>query len=325
MEALPDFRLDRPATLERALASLADEPAARAVAGGTDLLVNMRRGLVETPVLVDLSGVAELQGIEADTDGLRIGAAVTLDALARHPVVLRAYAAIAQAAGAVAGPTHRNYGTVGGNLCLDTRCLYYNQSQWWRESNDYCLKYRGSVCHVAPKSKLCFATFSGDLAPALLVHEAEVAIAGPGGRRRIALAALYTGDGIDYLSLAPGEVVTEVRVPAGRAGTPQAYAKARVRGSIDFPLAGLALLLRREGEVVAELRAALTASDMRPFLVPGTDEFHGWPLDEAAIVALGERVRQAARPMGTTTLNPWYRRRVVAGLARKLARTLWAG
>jgi 4-hydroxybenzoyl-CoA reductase subunit beta len=325
MEALPDFRLHRPTTLAEAVAILAETPAARPLAGGTDLIVNLRRGLVEAPVLVDLAEVAELRAVDAGPGGLRIGSGVTLAALAATPAIARDYGAIAEAAAAVAGRTHRNAGTVGGNLCLDTRCIYYNQSDWWRRSNDFCLKYRGEVCHVAPKSKRCFATFSGDLAPALLIHDAEVEIAGPGGERRIPLAALYTGDGIDYLTLRPGEVLAAVHVPTGRAGLPQAYAKSRVRCAIDFPLVGLAVSLRMDGGRIGELRAALTAVDMRPFLVTGTDALVGAPADEDTARAFGELAREQASPMRTTTVKPWYRRRVAAALARRLMPRLARG
>jgi len=318
MEALPDFRLHRPTTLTEAVAILAETPAARPLAGGTDLIVNIRRGLVEAPALVDLGDVAALGALEAGAQGLRIGAGVTLSALAAETTTARDYPAIAEAAAAVAGSTHRNAGTVGGNLCLDTRCIYYNQSEWWRRSNDYCLKYRGEICHVAPKSKRCFAAFSGDLAPALLIHDAVVEIAGPGGSRRIPLAGLYTGDGIDYLSLAPGEVLASVHVPPTRAGLPQAYAKSRVRGAIDFPLVGLAACLRMEGGGIGELRAALTAVDMRPFPIDGTEAFAGRPADEDTARAFGELAREQASPMRTTMVKPWYRRRVAAALARQL-------
>ena len=150
--------------------------------GGTDLVVNIRRGIVAPPVLIDMNRVAELSVIKADANSLEIGASVRLSEIAEHPAIVKHYPVLAQAAGHIAGPTHRNMGTVGGNLCLDTRCIFYNQSEWWRDANNHCLKTTGTVCHVAPKSRgVCFATFSGDLAPALLTLGAEVDIAGPAG------------------------------------------------------------------------------------------------------------------------------------------------
>ena len=316
MEALPEFRLHRPATLGEAVAAAKAEPDSRFVAGGTDLIVNMRRGLVETPALIDLNNVVEMQGIFADGEGLTIGGAVTLDELSRNETFARDYPAIAQAAAEVAGSTHRNVATVGGNLCLDTRCIFYNQSGWWRESNDFCLKYRGKICHVAPKSKRCFAVFNGDLAPGLLVHGATVSIAGPGGARQMPLQDLYSGDGAAYLTLQPREIVTTVTVAKGNLRS--AYRKARVRGSIDFPLAGVAVAVRVADGKIADLRAALTACDTKPFSIDGLDALHGKPADETAAQAFGKIVQRQARPMQTTMATPWYRRRVVARLARRL-------
>ena len=317
MEALPEFELHRPATIAEALAALAGDKAARQVAGGTDLIVNMRRGLVEAPHLVDLGGIAELRKIALNGATLTIGTGVTLDRLANDAAVAQGFPAIAQAAAAVAGSTHRHVATVGGNLCLDTRCLFYNQSEWWRQSNQYCLKYRGDICHVAPRGTQCFAVFSGDLAPALLVHDAAVTIAGPAGMREIPLADLYRGDGIDYLTLAPKEIVTAVTI-AGGGGLASAYRKARIRGAIDFPLAGVAVALQAEGGVVTALRAALTACDTKPFSVTGLEDFTGKQPDEDTARAFGEAVQRQARPMQTTTATPWYRRRVVARMARRL-------
>ncbi len=316
MEALPEFQLHRPGTLDEAVALIKAEPNARFVGGGTDLVVNMRRGLVETPALIDLNNVAEMQGIVSDGTGLTIGGAVTLDALENDEIVAHAFPAVAQAASEVAGPTHRNVATVGGNLCLDTRCIFYNQSGWWRESNDFCLKYRGEICHVAPKSKRCFAVFSGDLAPALLIQDATVSVAGSKGERQMPLRELYRGDGMDYLTLEAGEVVTCVTIP--NSDLKSAYRKARVRGSIDFPLAGVAVGVAVKDGRITDLRAALTACDTKPFLVSGLDDFQGKPVNETVASDFGEIVQQQARPMRTTMSTPWYRRRVVARLARRL-------
>jgi 4-hydroxybenzoyl-CoA reductase beta subunit len=180
MEALPDFELLSPTTLDEVVAARKAHPAARLLGGGTDLVVNIRRGIEAPPVLIAMARVAELRTIRADAEGLEIGAAVTLAELAQHPGVMAHYPVVAQAAASIAGPTHRTMGTVGGNLCLDTRCIFYNQSEWWRAANNHCLKTTGGMCHVAPRSRgVCFATFSGDLAPALMALDAEVDLAGP--------------------------------------------------------------------------------------------------------------------------------------------------
>jgi 4-hydroxybenzoyl-CoA reductase subunit beta len=324
MEFMPDFALHRPRTVEDAVRLRAVDGAARYLAGGTDMVVNVRRGIESPASLIDLTAIDEIRDIREDADGVHIGAAVTLATLARHAGIARGFKAVAQAAGAVAGPTHRRYGTVGGNLCLDTRCLFYNQSEWWRRSNDYCLKKGGTVCHVAPGGKRCFAAFSGDVAPALIVHDAEVELAGPSGRRRIKLTQLYRNDGMKHLALEPGEIVALVHLPRNSAGVPSGYAKSRVRGSIDFPLAGVAVRLSMKDVAVSELKVALTGVNAYPHLVRGLEAFVGKPLDEAALDRLREMVRAQAKPMRTTTVKPWYRRRVAGALARRLAGELAA-
>jgi 4-hydroxybenzoyl-CoA reductase subunit beta len=220
-EALPDFALHRPESLESLAILRRAEPNARLIAGGTDLLPNLRRGLVDTPALIDLSALPGIDAIETRADGgLRLGAGLRLADLARAPELAGPRQAIAQAARGVAGPAHRNAATLGGNLCQDTRCLYYNQSDWWRAANGYCLKYRGDTCHVAPQGNRCRAAFASDLAPALIVLGAEVALAGAAGERRLPLEDLYRDDGADHLALAPDEVLLAVHLPPSRASRP---------------------------------------------------------------------------------------------------------
>jgi 4-hydroxybenzoyl-CoA reductase subunit beta len=227
-------------------------------------------------------------------------------------------------------------GTVGGNLCLDTRCLFYNQSEWWRAANHHCLKTTGDICHVAPKSRgVCFATFSGDLAPALLTLGAEVDLAGPAGKRTIALERLYIGyarqdrpisesegDGKYYLSLRPGEFVTAVRA-TNTPGLRSAYDKIRIRRSIEYPVTGVAVALRREREMLADLRVAFTGTNPRPVLLKGTDELCGGALDARVFKGLDELVRDQIMSMKTTFTPGHYRRRVAGVLARRLVATLF--
>ena len=317
MELMPALTLERPDTVEDAV-RLRTAEGAKYLAGGTDMVVNIRRGIEQPSALVDLTGIEELNAISARPDGIAIGAAVPLSEVAENEEVRRSYRAVAEAAAEVAGPTHRNYGTVGGNLCLDTRCLFYNQSEWWRKSNDYCLKHRGEICHVAPGGKRCFAAFSGDLAPAALVHGAEATLAGPDGRRRVTLDALYRNDGMDHLALEDGEMVVALHLPGATAGIPSGYRKSRIRGSIDFPLAGVAAALAMEDGKIASLDIALTAVNPCPHRVGKIDGFVGGPLDEERLDALRDTVRTQAKPMRTTTVAPWYRRRVVGAMARGL-------
>ena len=209
-----NFRLAQPGTVAEAIAALVSHPGSHFVAGGTDLIVNMRRGISRPDLLVDLSGIDELSEIKTGAGGTTIGTGVTVAAVARSTAIATQYRAVAQAAEAIAGPGHRNMGTVGGNLCLDTRCIYYNQSEWWRSANAYCLKNRGNVCHVAPQGQRCHAAYSGDLAPALLALVAEIDIVGANGQRRIPLSELYVEDGKAHLALADGELIVAVHLPA---------------------------------------------------------------------------------------------------------------
>ena len=319
---LAEFRVAQPGTVKEAVAACLKYPGSRFVAGGTDLLVNMRRGISSPDLLVDLSGIDELAEIATDARGVTIGAGVTLAALAGNTVVAGQYRALAQAAAAIAGPGHRVMGTVGGNLCLDTRCIYYNQSEWWRHANAYCLKNRGDVCHVAPQGQRCHAAFSGDLAPALLVHGAEIDIAGPQGLRRIPLSDLYVEDGKAHLTLAAGELIVAVHLPA--APPPSAYEKVRVRGAIDFPLAGVAAALTLSAANVGALRIALTGTNSRPFLLAGTEAFAGRPVDEKLLQEVDRLVQKQVQPMRTTIASANYRRVAAAALARRLIARLLA-
>jgi 4-hydroxybenzoyl-CoA reductase subunit beta len=338
MDALPDFEIEQPKTLAEALVARAAHPQSAPLGGGTDLVVNIRRGIVAPPVLIDMNAVAELRQIRADARMLEIGASVTLSELAQHADVIAHYPVVAQAAHVIAGPTHRNMGTVGGNLCLDTRCIFYNQSEWWRAANHHCLKTTGEMCHVAPKSRgVCFATFSGDLAPALLVLGAEVDIAGPQGTRTLPLQQLYIGfarqdvpvtetqgDGKFFLALRPGEIVTAVRV-SNKPGLRSAYDKIRIRRSIEYPVCGVAVALRREGDTLADLRVAFTGTNPRPVLLDGTAQLCGGALDARVFDGLDALVRDQVMAMKTTFTPGHYRRRMAGVLARRLVQRLFEG
>ena len=338
MDALPEFRIVSPTTLAEAIAARADNPKAMPLGGGTDLVVNIRRGIVSPQVLIDMNGVQELHAIGVDEKSIELGASARLSEIAEHPAINKYYPVVAQAAAHIAGPTHRNMGTIGGNLCLDTRCIFYNQSEWWRSANNHCLKTTGTICHVAPKSRgVCFATFSGDLAPALLALSADVDIAGPKGRRTIPLEKLYIGfarqnvpvtetqgDGKYYLSLRPGEIVTAVRAK-NTPGLRSAYDKIRIRRSIEYPVAGVAVALRKDGGRLADLRVAFTGTNPRPVLLTGTAELCDGVFDERVIKGLDALVRDQIMPMKTTFTPGHYRRRVAGVLARRLVSRLFEG
>ena len=337
MDVLPEFEVVQPSSLDEAIKLRGRHPASSLLGGGTDLIVNIRRGIVAPPVLIDMNRVSELRAIRADAHTLEIGSSVRVADLAAHGDVEQHYPVVAQAAKLIAGPTHRNMGTVGGNICLDTRCIYYNQSEWWRGANNHCLKTTGEICHVAPKSRgVCFATYSGDLAPALLTLAAEVDLVGPSGKRTIPLKSLYigyarqdqpitewAGDGKYYLSLRPGEIVTAVRAK-NTSGLRSAYEKVRIRRSIEYPVAGAAVALRRDGDMLMDLRVAITGTNPRPVLLDGTAEICSRPLDDRAFQRLDDLVRDQVMAMKTTFTPGHYRRRVAGVLVRRLVEKLFA-
>lgn len=318
---LATFELVRPRNVAAAVAERHRHIKSRFIAGGTDLIINMRRGLTDSELLVDLSGIDELAVIETTDRGLHLGAGVTIAALANDPLIRAAYRAVAQAADAVAGPGHRVMGTIGGNLCLDTRCIFYNQSEWWRRSNSFCLKRQGDTCHVAPQGQQCHAAFAGDLAPALLALGAEVEIAGMQGRRCVPLGDIYVEDGRAHLTLADGELIVSVHLPP--APPPSAYSKARVRGALDYPLAGVAVALKARAGLVEFLRIALTGTNSRPFVLTGTNAVIGQPLDDKVLGEIGKLVQRQVKPMRTTVASAHYRRLAAAALARQLTARLF--
>lgn len=317
---LPDLQLAQPRNAVEAVAARHRFPDSQFIAGGTDLLVNIRHGIRKPDALIDLSGIDELNRIEVGDAGASIGAGVTIARLLGHPIVGSAYRAVADACEQIAGPGHRVMGTVGGNLCLDTRCIYYNQSEWWRSANGYCLKHRGDTCHVAPQGQRCHAAFTGDLAPALLVLGAEIEIVNSSGRRRIPLGALYNEDGRDHLRLSQDDLLVAVHLPP--APPASAYAKIRVRGAIDYPLAGVAVALSGAGGVIASLRIGITGTNSRPFVVAGTDELVGHPVDDQALRKIDRMVQKQVQPMRTTVASAHYRRLAAAALACRLTKQL---
>ena len=323
MHALPEFELRRPASLAEAAALLGGEPAARLVAGGTDLLPNLRRGLERPRVLVDLSGLPGFDAVDDEAEGgATLGAGLTLAAIADDATIASRWPALVDAARAAAAPGHRTAATLGGNLCQDTRCVFYNQSEWWRASNDYCLKRGGDTCHVAPTGNRCHAAFSGDLAPVLLALGAQVEVLSARGARWQPMAQLYRDDGAAHLTLEPGELLARVRLPAAAPGLVCAYRKARVRGGIDFPLAAVAVALKLEGGRIASLAIALSGTNSHPLLLAGTQELAGLPVDDALVARVGKLVAQQVSPMRSTATPSNYRRQVATALVQRLLREL---
>jgi 4-hydroxybenzoyl-CoA reductase subunit beta len=321
--SLPQFKLLRPRSVEEAIEFLAararvgagDSPAQtiRIIAGGTDLIPSMRQKLFEPAYLLDLSGITGLRGISPLPDGgVEIGALTTLRAIERSAFLREHYAVLAEAAATVASPVLRNMGTIGGNICLDTRCLWYNQSLTWRKGCGFCIKKDGDLCHVAPGGTKCWAAFSGDTPAALLCLHAEIEIASASGLRRVPLHDFYTGLGDNYRRLQPDEIVTRVLLPASSADYRGVYRKLRVRGSIDYPLAGVAVVMKRSNGHVDDARIGITAVNPAPVLVKGAGELlAGKVIDEILAEAVGDLAAKTAKPLTTSALTPEYRREMI--------------
>jgi 4-hydroxybenzoyl-CoA reductase subunit beta len=325
--SLHEFEMVRPEAVEEAVRVLADwGPEAMVIAGGTDVVPNLQMGLFSPRMVVDIKGLRELRGIEySQHGGLRIGALTTLTDLLASPVAQKRFPVLVSAAATVAGPLQRNMGTLGGNLCLETRCRWYNQSEMWRKALGGCLKKNGPICHVAPGGSFCWAAWSGDSAPALLTLEAEVEIVGPAGSRRLPLEELYTNDGMDRLALKKDELLTAVHVPARGAGRAGVYHKLRIRGSIDYPLAGVAVAmdLNRHG-VCQKAWVALTAVNPAPLLVKEVGErlIGKKYLPELCEEIAHEAIR-TAKPLTTSGSTPVYRREMVKLYTRRALEELW--
>src|SRR5687767_2081240 len=303
---LPWFDYRAPRSVAEAAKILAGEgPAAMLIAGGTDLLPNMKRRHQTPKVLVSLKAVESLKNLNGS-----FGAGLTLSEIVQSP---KTPTALRQAAGQVGTPHLRNMGTLGGNLCLDTRCTYYNQNYEWRQAIDFCLKKDGDICWVATASKRCVAVSSTDTAPALIALNASVKLVSSRGEREIPVEALYQNDGIDYLSRMPDEILTEVRIPSGWKSS---YWKLRRRGSFDFPILGVAAALKFSGDVIEEARLALGAVASRPFLVEKAGAFlKGKKLTDEVIAEAAGMVANRAKPMDNTDMDLYWRKEVADDFA----------
>jgi 4-hydroxybenzoyl-CoA reductase subunit beta len=323
---LPQFKLLRPKSVEEAVDYLARHSAlvgaggspaqnapVRIIAGGTDLIPSMRQKLFEPEYVLDLRGISAMRGIKPQPDGgVELGALTALRAIEQSAFLRQHYPVLTEAAATVASPVLRNMGTIGGNICLDTRCLWYNQSLTWRKGCGFCIKKDGDLCHVAPSGTKCWAAFSGDTPPALLCLNAEIEMASAAGIRRIALSDFYTGLGDTYRKLQSNELVTRVFLPASSAGYRGIYRKLRVRGSIDYPLAGVAVVMKRSNGHVSDARVGITAVNPAPLLVKGASALlNGKEVNDAIAEAVGDLAAKTAKPLTTSALTPEYRREMI--------------
>jgi 4-hydroxybenzoyl-CoA reductase subunit beta len=325
--SLPAFRILQPRSVDEACRMLDQHCAdAMIIAGGTDVIPNLQMKLFAPRVLLDIKPLRELSQIAfSPREGLRIGGTASLTHILETPWLAEKFSVLASAISTIAGPLQRNMGTIGGNLCLETRCRWYNQSYFWRNSLGGCLKKEGDVCHVAPGGKFCWAAWSGDSAPAFLTLGAEVEIASCVGTRRIPLHDFYKNDGKDRIALAGNELVTAVHVPPRMAGRRGVYYKLRVRDSIDYPLAGVAVAMEVDSSgICRDARVALSAVNPAPVLVREASQAltgQKWSPE------LAEQVAHAAirtgKPLTTSASTPVYRRDMVRIFTRRALEEVW--
>jgi 4-hydroxybenzoyl-CoA reductase subunit beta len=324
MLRLPSFTYRGARTVGEAHQYLCDGgPDAMVVAGGTDLYPNMKRRQFEPKVLVGLRGIRELVGVRGSAEqGFVVGALTTLGRLAEDPTLGAAFPALTTAAGLVSSPQLRNMGTIGGNICVDTRCNYYNQTYQWRQAAGFCMKKDGDVCLVAPGSRRCWAVSSSDTAPVLWSLGARVRLSGPAGERVIPVSALYRDDGIAYLAKRPDEILTEVML-APVAGTRSVYLKLRRRGSFDFPVLGVAVALRIDGGVVQEGRIVLGAVGSEPReATTAAGLLAGQRLTPELIAAVAAAASRPSKPLDNTDMTHPYRKKMTRVFVERALRQL---
>jgi len=323
---LPKFQYVAARSIPEAVDVLAEHgPKAMVVAGGTDLYPNMRRRMFTPEVRVGLRGISELHGVRAHP-GLTLGSCVSLTDVAASPEIRARFPALAAAASLVSTPQLRNMGTIGGNICLDTRCNYYDQSAFWRKALGYCMKLEGDVCRVALSSPRCLATFSADTVPALIGYDASIRLVGADGERSVALRDLYQMDGMRWIKMQPGEILADVSIPHPD-GLRATYYKLRDRGSFDFPLAGVFVGVRTAANgLVDRARLVLTGVYSMPVeLTEAQDILLGNKLEPDVIGAAAEAAYARSRPVDNTGGTIIQRRRTVRVFVRRALEELGGG
>jgi 4-hydroxybenzoyl-CoA reductase subunit beta len=318
MMTLPDLTVLRPSSVAEAVEALRANPGARLLAGGTDIVPNLKYGMYDTRHLVALRGLSrELRYVREDAGDVLLGALCNIEELAQSEVVKARLPALADACRQIAGPQLRRMGTLGGNLCLDTRCVYVNQTYFWRNALGFCLKKDGTVCHVVAAGKRCVAAASNDTAPVLLALDASVRAVSPRGERVLPLKDFYVADGIHNTVLAPDELLIEVRVPAAASQRKQAFAKLRTRAAIDFPALNLAVAVELEGKAVRSVTLAVGALAARPALIKGLEDLRGRPADARFAEELGRRAHKQCKPLTNIGVDPEWRREILPVLVRR--------
>jgi len=311
---LPKFEYSRPATISEACEILLDHPSAKVLAGGTDLLVNMKYK-VETPsMIVSLKALPDRSYVREEDGSLKIGALTPLKKIYTNSFVIEKLPALAIAASSVGSYHHQIMGTIGGNVCQQTRCKYFNQSKWWRSSRPTCFKAGGELCHVAHKESVCYSTYCGDVAPALLALNAEVVLSRKDGSRQTPLETIFSGEGKTPLRLERGEILTEIVIPKSAAYGFSTYKKIANRGTIDFPIVGAAVWA---SDPEGDLRIALTAVDRRPVRTLQLEEFlKGKRLNDETMAAVDGLVAKETRLMMSSIDSISYKRKLMGQLVK---------
>ncbi len=320
MLKLPSFQLHFPESLPEAIEMVARYGAdAKIIAGGTDLLPSMKQELFTPKHLISLRRIPALTSIAPHADGgLRIGAMVTLRALQASAALRADYPALVHAARQVATIILQGMGTIGGNILLDTRCVYYNQSRFWRDAIGRCMKKDGDFCQVAKSSPRCLAAFSADTVPPLMLYGASVILEGREGAREVPLDAFYRPDGMAWVDIRPGEILTHVLLPPPEHGWSCLYHKVRIRRTIDYPLVGIGAGIRRGDDgTVSDARVILNAVESMPLVVEASPLRGPYPLDEARIGAVVDAAYQKVKPLTTHGVPPIYRKKMVRVALRR--------
>jgi 4-hydroxybenzoyl-CoA reductase subunit beta len=321
---LPKFEFIQPRSLQEACSILGEhDRKAVLLAGGTALMVGLRYRLSKPAVVIGLKGLIALDYVRRNgSGGLAIGSMVTLETLETSPLILNECSPLAEAARLVAVPSVRHKATIGGNLCLDTRCIYYNQSEFWRSAQKACFKLGGDICHAVEKGRHCQAVYQGDLGPVLIALGAEVKIASANGEKIIPLAEFFTGKGEKPNVLKPDEILVEVRTPPSGHAAAGAYEKLRVREGMDFPMAGVAVMVKRNRSgAIEQAKVVLGAVGSCPTEVPkaaGLLEDHK-PTDDL-LQSVSREVVDRAQPVGNLAMNTSYRRKMVGVLVKQALR-----
>jgi len=309
---LPKFEYFEPKNIKEAGAILKNESSAKILAGGTDLLVNMKHRVECPAVIVNIKRIGELDYIRQDNGDIRIGALTPLKRLHMTALITENFAGLAEAAFAVGSYHHQVMGTLAGNICQQNRCMYFNQSKWWRSSRPTCYKAGGEICHVVNKKEICYSTYCGDMTPALQVLNAKISLTGIDGTREILIEELFSGDGKAPLSLKPDEILTEISIPPDANKGVASYIKFANRDSIDFPIVGTALWASIEKK---EYRVAFTAVDRKPVRGQNVEAFlKGKKLDEKTIKAASALAAKEAKPLKTSVYSPSHKRRMMGQL-----------